>query len=331
MIGRFFDWLTNLRPRQLFMLAGGSAIIIFCIMYIGFTKFAIDRSLPINLAEEELEGPPPIPTVNVVVATRNIEPKSMIVSSMLGYKEIPQDQVPPEAVFEPADISNKPAKVRILKDEIITHQMVYRNIEQSGFVGSIPPDCRAVSIQLNDVTGVAGFAKPGDYVDVMMIENDDATVISRLILQNVLLLSINKSMTDEVQPEPQPQPQQQGEGEQQQPQESTVNPATKAIENPALATLALRPDEVLKLVSASKIGEIYLMLRPLVPQGDYYYNDTEYSMESLKGKKDAAEKETTRQASLYETLVEKKEDFIHTDANGNKIDENKIEIMYGND
>ena len=282
MLGKFFDWLSNLRPRQLFLLAGGSAIIIFCIIYIGLKSFSNSNTvpMPINIGEDVNEVPQ-VQMVNVVVANRNIEPKSMVISSMLAFKEMPEDQVPQDAVTDPNEITNKPAKNRILKDSVILHSDIYRNIEQSGFVGSIPPDCRAVSITVSDVTGVAGFAKPGDYVDVLMVENNERTVTSRLILQNVLLLSINKSMTDDGQGQATPQPQ--GEGDTA--QEDNVNPATRAIENPTMATLALRPDEVLRLVTASKVGEIYLMLRPLVPQGDYY-TGAEYSVESLKGKND---------------------------------------------
>ena len=345
MLGKFFDWLSNLRPRQLFLLAGGSAIIIFCIIYIGLKSFSNSNTvpMPINIGEDVNEVPQ-VQMVNVVVANRNIEPKSMVISSMLAFKEMPEDQVPQDAVTDPNEITNKPAKNRILKDSVILHSDIYRNIEQSGFVGSIPPDCRAVSITVSDVTGVAGFAKPGDYVDVLMVENNERTVTSRLILQNVLLLSINKSMTDETAAAP-PPPQEGEEG-----QEVPVdNPATKAIENPALATLALRPDEVLQLVSASKIGEIYLMLRPLVPQGDYY-NGAEYSMETLQKKEDDAEAarlaaeaarqqaaqaqqaEFTRQATLRETMIEGKGDFID-DANGsgNGAPVERITIMYGDD
>ncbi len=327
MLGKVFDWLSNLRPRQLFLLAGASAIIIFCIMYIGLNHFSKQVPLPISIGEE-VEQVPEVQMVNVVVAARNIEAKSMIVGSMLATKEVPQDQVPPESVFDPSEIVNKPARVRILKDEIITQPQVYRNIEQSGFVGSIPPDCRAVSIQVNDVTGVAGFAKPGDYVDVLMIESDatKTSATSRLILQNVLLLSINKSMTYDVPPAQPEQQQQQGGGEGEQPAESTVNPATQAIENPALATLAIRPDEVLQLVSASKIGEIYLMLRPLVPQGDYY-TGAEYTMDSLK-KQQTEQKEEVRQSTLFETMVQGKDDFTYSNKGG-KASENQIAIMYG--
>ena len=273
MFGRIFDWLSNLRPRQLFLLAAVSALIIFGIMYMVLKFLGIDSASFSGRGENsEPVEQPQVRMVSVVVAARNIEPQSMILSSMLTTKEIPENNVPSDAVTDAADITNKPAKVRIMKDEIVSYNQVYRTMEQAGFVGSIPPDCRAVSIDVSDVTGVAGFAKPGDYVDVLVIETDNGSVTSRLILQNVLLLSINKNMTGNTSaPESTS-----GEGESN--EESSVNPATKAIENPALATLALRPDEVLQLISASKIGEIYLMLRPLVPQGDYY-TGAEYSLE----------------------------------------------------
>ena len=335
MFGKFFDWLSNLRPRQLFLLAAAAAVIIFCIMYIGLKKFSSSNMpLPVNVGQEVPAQIPEIKMKSVVVARRNIEAKSMIVGSMLETKEFPENALPPDAVTDVAEIANKPAKIRIMMGEVITHAKVYRNIEQSGFVGSIPPDCRAVSINLNDVTGVAGFAKPGDYVDVLLIETTDDVVTSRLILQNVLLLSINKSMNaDQAQSQPPPQQQkQQQQGQQQQPQESTVNPATQAIAKPALATLALRPDEVLQLVSASKIGEIYLMLRPLVPQGDYY-NGAEYTIESIKAQRERIEAEQARRErveaeqeakNLVEAMIKAQ------NPNQNRIPkEQRIEIMYG--
>lgn len=342
LLSRFFDWLSNLRPRQLFLLAAASAVIIFAVMYMGLKTFA-GNQLAMPIGEDGAPIQPEqrqVRMATVVVAAKNIEPKSMVLGSMLATKEIPEDQMPSDAVTDVADIANKPAKNRIMKDSIITQEDVYRNIEQSGFVGSIPPDCRAVSIDVTDVTGVAGFAKPGDYVDVLMIETDASTVTSRLILQNVLLLSINKSMTDDGSHNQNPQ-NAPAEGE----EENAVNPATRAIENPTMATLALRPDEVLRLISAAKIGEIYLMLRPLVPQGDYY-TGAEYSIESLKGKNDRerearekaekaeAEKkkeeaeEKKRVLSLKEQLIPE----LRKNQKSSSVDpENEIEIMYGTD
>ena len=328
-MNKFFDWLSNLRPRQLFLLAAVSAVVIFGIVYVVLNKFGIAQTLPTGDDGEPMEAPP-VRMVEVVVAARNIEPQSMITSSMLATREIPENDVPADAVTDAVDIANKPAKVRIMKDEIISHNQVYRTMEQAGFVGSIPPDCRAVSIDVSDVTGVAGFAKPGDYVDVLCIETDNSTVTSRLILQNVLLLSINKSMTGGDMQTAEPSG---DEGE-----ESSVNPATRAIENPTMATLALRPDEVLQLISASKVGQIYLMLRPLVPQGDYY-NGAEFSLESLKGKNDRIREEREKQEKREQeeqknrlvTIKEAMQGKKDQSYSENVKPENRIEIMYGNE
>ncbi|MBQ7705750.1 MAG: hypothetical protein IJT73_10060, partial [Selenomonadaceae bacterium] len=106
---------------------------------------------------------------------------------------------------------------------------------------------------------------------------------------NVLLLSINQNMGVENTAEDEEN-------------ESSVNPETQAISSPSIATVALHPDEILQLVSASRIGEIYLMLRPLVPQSNYY-TGAEYTVESLKGQRQRyeqqlAKEEKERQAEL---------------------------------
>ncbi len=270
---KFFDMLSNLRPKQLLALAGGLAILVFLIFYLALT-FYIKTLIPVNpepaepIDEEGINKE--IKMKTVVVAAGNIEPKSMLISRLLETQEFPEDTLPRDAVTDIADIANKPAKERIFKGDVITYSKVYQNPDQAGFVGSIPPECRAISININDATGVSGFAKPGDYVDVILVEKTDELVTSRLILQNVLLLSINQNMGVN------------GNAENEE-DESTVNPETKAIDNPALATLALRPEEVLELVSAAKLGEIYLMLRPLVPQSDYI-TGAQYTLETLKEK-----------------------------------------------
>ena len=40
LLSKFFDWLSNLRPRQLFLLAAASAVIIFAVMYMGLKTFS---------------------------------------------------------------------------------------------------------------------------------------------------------------------------------------------------------------------------------------------------------------------------------------------------
>lgn len=141
-------------------------------------------------ANEEVK---PVDSIHVVVAKQDIAPKTIIKESMVEVREVPASMVSDDAVREVSDIVNKPAKVEILKDDIISTRKVLMDITMAGFTGDIPPECRAISIAITDVTGVAGFAKPGDYVDVMLIAKGDEKMTGRIVLQDVLLLAINKN------------------------------------------------------------------------------------------------------------------------------------------
>ena len=55
---------------------------------------------------------------------------------------------------------------------------------------------------------------------------------------------------------------------------------SSAIHNPTIATVALPPRDILKLIAAAKLGEIYMMLRPSSPRSTYVA-DMEYTMESV--------------------------------------------------
>ena len=256
----FLDWLSDLRPRQMLMISVAAALIMFGIMYFAFTRLV--EVEPKTMPQETLE----VVMRTVVVAKGDIGAQTILKRDMLELKELPDEMVPTNAVVDTAAVVNRTTKAMIFSGDVITDQKIYGINEPTGFVGSIPKDCRAISVSVNDVTGVAGFAKPGDRVDVILVEKGDGIATSTILLQNVLLLSINNNMGVKRKPS--------GEGDE-------IDPSTEAIDNPSIATLALKPDEGLQLVSASKLGEIYLMLRPFKPS-DTYVDAEDYTFRSYR-------------------------------------------------
>ena len=173
------------------------------------------------------------------------------------------------------DLVGRPTRVAISAGEVITGQKVYASVSDMGLSGRIPPECRAVTVGINDVTGVSGFARPGDYVDVMLVSSqvENNKVVSEMILQNVLLLAINqaadtgnnRSATNDKN------------------QKQNANANNTVAGSPARATLALTPEDVLKLTAKAQMGQIYLSLRPYHPaQG--ISDDTYYSVTKASGK-----------------------------------------------
>lgn len=259
MLQRLINIFNNLQPRQLLILAGVAAalMIIMISIGIGFLTKSSGVDVPQNPENEK----PPIQMEKVVVAKVNIQPRTRIQENMLQVKELPVDMVPEGAIRSLDEVKDVQVQIAIFAGDVLTLQKVLAESKDEGFTGSIPADCRAISINVNDVTGVAGFAKPGDHVDLLLAEKGKYSATTNVLLQNVLLLSINQNTLASV------------------PMENGV-PSSAAISNPSIATFALRPEDVLRLISASKLGEIYMSLRPAKPQAAYV-DVAPYTIESI--------------------------------------------------
>ena len=262
MFDKLFKWLNDLNSRQLLILAGFVMILMFTIIY-GFLSWWTAKENNEKVVEEPL--PPPVEMRTVVTARTDIPPLTIIKAEMLQTKEVAEELVPQDAINDISEVINNSSKTEIFADDVITERKLLADLKQLTFVGSIPADCRAVSISVNEITSVDGFAKPGDKVDLLFVETDEnRSATTSILLQDILLLSINKNM-DKV-------------------NASTTGEdgkaKTSAIENPSIATFALQPSEILKLISASKLGEIYLVLRPLNPT-DKYFDNLNYTINSI--------------------------------------------------
>lgn len=269
-INRFFaDLSEKITYRHWVLLAGAASLILGLLVFAGLNGMG---------ANEEVK---PVNTIHVVVAKQDIAPKTIIKESMVEVREVPASMVSDDAVREVSDIINKPAKVEILKDDIISTRKVLMDITMAGFTGDIPPECRAISIAITDVTGVAGFAKPGDYVDVMLIAKGEEKMTGRIVLQDVLLLAINKTAEQKQKAV--------GDGssgdtkktgdsadsKNQSDKKSADAPKDGAISDLATATLAVLPEDALKLITEAQEGTLYLALRPYKPR-DKFTTDTRY-------------------------------------------------------
>ena len=206
--------------------------------------------------------------VKVVVAKQDIPERTVIKDNMLKVVDMPADVVPPEAIQDISEVAGSPASIAIRQGDILTTKKIYTDVRMAGFTGMIPPNCRAVSVAITDITGVSGFAKPGDYVDVMVVSGSkDSGLRGEVILQNVQLLAINKKGGPAA------------ENAEKDSADSKKNAEETVIKGEsdqmATATLALPLDEALKVATASQKGTIYLVLRPVSPT-DIFTVNTDY-------------------------------------------------------
>lgn len=246
-------------PKKLLALCGLAAILVFLIIYFILSSVFSDK---------KEEKPAAAAMVPVIEASRDIEPQTVITEDMVKAVEVSSNMVPSGALTDKNAVVGKKAGTTIFSGDMITARKLSQ--KAGGFVGLIPDGMRAVSFSVNDVTGVSGFAKPGDKVDILLVTSREGMdrITSKILLKDVLILAVNKSSGT-----PQPQPQKtdkDGKGlpDGNAPRQSSSN--TSSIGTPSVVTVALTPYDAAKLIASTQIGQLQMLLRPSNDDGDHY-------------------------------------------------------------
>lgn len=273
-------------PRQL--LAGAAAIGLLVVLMVYWTLTHIESSM-------KVAQPKPIKLTKVVVAKVDIPRGAIINKDMLKVKEFVADSLPKGTASDFEEFINLPTKIEIFAGDIVTTDKVFTDTRQAGFIGMIPEDCRAVTIPIDNLTGIAGLLKAGDQVDIILVMPvEEGGTKSMVFMENVTLLSVNrdaehnmqtpnvKNETKSSEETSKLDTEEENSEEEESTTESTAKNATPTRRTPTgsgvgTATLALHPDEITRVIAATSIGKLYLALRPLKPRSDsMFIRETDY-------------------------------------------------------
>lgn len=143
----------------------------------------------------------------VVVAAVDIELGSKITPQMLATTDWPSGSVPPGAFMDIKALQDRVVKVSVLRGDALLEGKLAPAGTLGGLSAVITEGKRAMTVRVNDVVGVAGFALPGNYVDVMVnaqqdgAKSVDSRQISKTVLEHVLVLAVaQESGRDDTKP-----------------------------------------------------------------------------------------------------------------------------------
>lgn len=143
----------------------------------------------------------------VVVAAVDIELGSKVNPQMLTTTDWPSGSVPPGAFKDIKELQDRVVKVSVLRGDALLERKLAPAGTQGGLSAVIAEGKRAMTVRVNDVVGVAGFALPGNYVDVMVnaqqdkAKGEESKQISKTVLEHVLVLAVaQESGRDETKP-----------------------------------------------------------------------------------------------------------------------------------
>jgi pilus assembly protein CpaB len=193
---------------------------------------------------------PAIVTKKVVVAKANLKFGTVLTADNLVEIDWPQDTVPSGVVTSIADLMSDGKRLVLSafaqNEPVLLSKLSGKN-GRASLSNLLEPGKRAVTVRIDDITGVAGFVTAGDRVDVFLtrqktkiidtkegrssITNDEFA--SEVVLQNVKVLTLDQN-ADET---------------------NVTNMVAKSV------TFEVSSQDAQKVALAQQSGTLYLMLR----------------------------------------------------------------------
>ncbi len=177
----------------------------------------------------------------VVIVELPIEAGKAITVDQIKAIDWPGSAVPHDAATRTTDVVGRIALVSMMPGEPVLPGKLAPTTATGGLSSIIQEGKRAISVQVNEVIAVAGFALPGSYVDVLVTGKDaNQQSFARTVLSRVKVLAVA--------------------------QETTAEHDKPKVVN--AVTLELTPHEAEKLDLARNIGVLSLVLRNELDTGE---------------------------------------------------------------
>jgi pilus assembly protein CpaB len=189
------------------------------------------------LASRWLSSQTGLSTRKVAVSAADLNVGQRVGAEQIRLIEWPAGSVPSGSFTDPAQLDGRVVKVPVLRDEPLLESKLAPVGTKGGLSAVIAEGKRAITVRVNDVIGVAGFALPGNFVDVLVSTRDerkgDERNVSKIVLERILVLAVaQEASRDDTKPK-------------------VVN----------AVTLEVTPTEAEKLDLARSVGQLSLALR----------------------------------------------------------------------
>lgn len=135
-------------------------------------------------------------TRKVLVAAGDLELGTRLQAPMLASIDWPQGSLPAGTFSETRELQDRVLKNSVQRGEAILSSKLAAPGSGGGLSAIIAEGKRAITVRVNDVVGVAGFALPGNHVDVLVNARQDRGAgsndepVTRTVLENVLVLAV---------------------------------------------------------------------------------------------------------------------------------------------
>jgi pilus assembly protein CpaB len=170
-----------MKLHMLFIVALGIAAAGAAAMFI--QTFSIQQRHTYTSTEQEF---------SVVVAKESIPAMTLMKGTTVMVKKVASTAAPKGALRDPVQVVGKVLIVPVAEGEALTESKFAKDGSGINLASILPTGKRAVTISLNDATGMVGLLYPGSVVDVMISlqASNSLETVTRTLAQGVQVLAV---------------------------------------------------------------------------------------------------------------------------------------------
>ena len=176
----------------------------------------------------------------IAVANIDIDMGGRITPEMIRMVEWPAASMPEGAVIDGTKLDGRVVITSVRRGEPIIESRLAPEGTKGGLSAVVANGKRAMTVRVNDVIGVAGFALPGTFVDIMVNTQEEGAQrgdrdrsVSKIVLERILVLAVAQEAD----------------------RDNTKPKVVSAV------TLEVTPEEAERLDLARSVGQLSLVLR----------------------------------------------------------------------
>jgi pilus assembly protein CpaB len=128
----------------------------------------------------------------MVIAKQAIAAGAAIQPDDLTMGDVSSDVVPENVFRNPDELVGRVAEVPIVQGQAIMGTLLAPRGVQPGLQAIVPPGMRAMTLEIDELRGVAGNLNAGSHIDILQTMHNEKTglTVARMIAQNVLITAV---------------------------------------------------------------------------------------------------------------------------------------------
>ena len=185
----------RIRRQRMLLLTGGS--VTFALLVIGL--LLVYSSNTVQAGEQKsgdsIDSDSPFGTITLVAPNTRVPKGTKLTREYLKEIHWPRDQVPEGALRQVAELEGMFATASLPANQPVVRTNVAVSPPSYGISELLPAGHRAVTIEVDEITGIEGWATAGAHVDVLLtyMDQEEGVHRTRVAVEDAIVLSYGRN------------------------------------------------------------------------------------------------------------------------------------------